>query len=69
MEEKPRDDTASEGGFEDHKYFMMMNPETGVRFDIPMLSALDPEYYFKYIYFMKMKEQSPDTFEKMLRWD
>ena len=61
--------TEAAGVYPDHKYYMMMNPVTGRRYDIPMLSSLDPEYYFKYIYYMKINERSPDTFEKILRWD
>ena len=54
---------------DDSYYFNMKDPKSGSRYDIPMLSRIDPEYYFKYIYFMKLKERSPDTFEKILRWD
>ncbi len=53
----------------DSYYFHMLDPKSGYRYDIPMLTTMDPVYYFKYVSCMKMKEQSPDTFEKMLRWD
>jgi len=52
----------------DSYYWSMVN-NGGYRYDIPMLMTSDPEYYDKYVNSMKMKEQSPDTFEKMLRWD
>jgi len=50
-------------------YFNMLNPDTGLRFDIPMLSPVDPNYFFQYIYYMKLRETSPDTFKKLLTWD
>lgn len=53
----------------DKDYFNMLNPETGLRYDIPMTSPVDPTYYFKYIYYMKLKERSPDTFQKILNWE
>jgi len=53
----------------DAEYFDVLDPKTGLRFDIPMLSRVDPGYFFKYIYFMKIRERSPDTFERILRWD
>jgi hypothetical protein len=53
----------------DEEYFNMLNPETGLRYDIPMVSPVDPTYYFKYIYYMKLKERSPDTFQKILNWE
>jgi hypothetical protein len=53
----------------DSYFWHIVNPRTGDRYDIPMLSPVHPEYYFKYIYNMKIRETSPDTFEKMLRWN
>ena len=50
-------------------WYNMKNPETGLRYDIPMLDSLDPEYYFKYVYYMKLKDSAPDTFEQILKWD
>ena len=54
---------------DDAYYFDMVNPATGERYDIPMLNPSKPGYYFKYIDMMKEKEISPNTFEKILRWD
>jgi len=54
---------------ENHYYYNMVNPQNGLRYDIPMLSTLDTEYYFKYVHFMKIKERSEETFNKMLNWD
>ncbi|MDQ7058625.1 MAG: hypothetical protein Q9N62_09345 [Ghiorsea sp.] len=54
---------------EDQYYYNMVNPQNGMRYDIPMLNILDPEYYYKYINFMKMRERSEETFNKMLNWD
>jgi len=53
----------------DSYYYNMIDPKSGYRYDIPMLTTLDPVYYFKYVRYMKIKEQSSDTFEKILRWD
>ncbi len=54
---------------ENSYYYNMVNPQNGMRYDIPMLNTLDPDYFFKYVNFMKIKERSPETFEKMLMWD
>jgi len=54
---------------EDQYYLNMMNPQTGRRYDIPMLDSQAGDYYFKYIEFMKTKERSPETFDKILNWD
>lgn len=53
----------------DSYYYNMIDPKSGYRYDIPMLSTLDPVYYFKYVRYMKIKEQSSDTFENILHWD
>ncbi len=50
-------------------YFDLVDPRNGYSYDIPMLKRTDPAYFYRYVDYMKMKEQSPDTFEKMLRWD
>lgn len=54
---------------EDKKYWNMVNPKTGQRYDIPMLKPTDPDYVEKYIMFMRMKENDPHNFEKVLNWD
>lgn len=54
---------------EDQYFYNMVDPVTGKRFDIPMLNTQDPNYYFKYIKFMKIKEISPNTFDTLLRWN
>lgn len=63
------EDLASRVVKSDAYYFNIINPVSGFRYDIPMLSSTDPKYYYSYIYFMKLKERSPDTFDKILRWD
>ena len=74
-ESDPDVNTAAQSGpaggsnLTDEEYFNMLNPETGLRYDIPMVSPVDPTYYFKYIYYMKLKERSPDTFQKILNWE
>ena len=54
---------------DDSYYWDLVDPRNGFKYSIPMLMQDDPDYFSKYIHFMKTKEQSPDTFEKMLRWD
>lgn len=53
----------------DEDFYATINPDTGYRFDIPMLDKLDPQYYFKYVDHMKRKDIAPETFEKLLNWD
>lgn len=53
----------------DAEYYATVNPATGVRFDIPLLNTLDPEYYFKYVKYMKLREESPDTFNQLINWE
>ena len=50
-------------------YFDMIDHQTGFRYDIPMLDTMDPDYFAKYVRFMQIKERSPDTFDKIQRWD
>lgn len=52
-----------------NEYFNILDPDTGDRFDIPLLSPSDPGYFFKYVYYMKLKENSPETFKKILTWE
>ena len=54
---------------DDSYYFDLKDPRTGVRYDIPMLDTLSPGYYYDYIHYMKLKESSPNTFEKVMSWD
>jgi len=54
---------------ENNYYYNMLDPRTGQRYEIPMLTRMDPAYYYKYINFMKMKERSEETFSKILNWD
>ena len=65
-----KDAEVSEGVIKDDSYYYnMVDPRSGQKYDIPLLSPLNPEYYSSYIHFMKIKEGSPDTFEKVLSWD
>ena len=53
----------------DMEYFNVLNPGNGCRYDIPMLSDEDPEYFSQYVNFMKIKESQPQTFERIMNWD
>jgi len=66
---KTQDESATIEHHDDLYYYNMMDPRSGFRYDIPLLLATEPDYFSKYVYFMRIKETSPDTFEKILRWD
>lgn len=53
----------------DVEYFNEVDPQTGLKYDIPMLNSSKPGYYFKYINFMKIKERSQDTFNTIMGWN
>ena len=50
-------------------YANKKDPKTGFSYNIPMLRFDDPEYINKYIEYMKMKEEKPEQFQKILNWD
>lgn len=54
---------------EQSRLFAINDPETGEKYDIPLLSRLDPDYYFKYVYYMRLKENSPGVFEQIMGWE
>ena len=41
---------------EDQYYYNMKDPRTGHRYDIPMLTRLDGDYYFKHVMAMTKEE-------------
>lgn len=53
----------------DAEYWNTMNPATGLRYAIPLLDRKDPQYFFKYVNYMKIREASPDTFAKIMSWE
>ena len=53
----------------DWDYFNMIDPRSGLRYDIPLLSPTNPLYFTKYVHMMKLKEESPELFEKIIRWE
>ena len=50
-------------------YANKKDPKTGFSYNIPMLRFDDSEYINKYIEYMKMKEEKPEQFLKILNWD
>jgi len=54
---------------DDSYYFNIVNERSGERFSIPMLDPGAPGYFYKYVNYMQLRERSPDTFEKVLKWD
>jgi len=60
---------ARKGSHKDDDYFATVDPKTGRRFNIPMLSTKDKQYFVKYVKYMKIREQKPEYFEKILNWE
>jgi len=63
----PKEDVTTDSSV-DTDYYNMLDPDTGYRFAIPMLDESAPGYYFRYIYHMKLKERSPETFNAIMNW-
>lgn len=53
----------------DKAYFDTVDPDTGLKYDIPNLAPTDPDYYQRYVHYMKIREFNPRTFEKILNWE
>jgi len=53
---------------EDNKLFNTVNPQTGKRYEIPMLDKNDHKYRELYIEAMRLKKEDPDSFERMMDW-
>lgn len=49
-------------------YAYMKDPKTGFAYNIPMLRFDDPNYIYKYIDYMKMKENNPEQFKRIMEW-
>lgn len=49
--------------------WMTLNPDTNMRFEIPMLQFSDPDYKMKYIKYMKLRKENPTEFERVLKWN
>jgi len=52
----------------DDELFNTVNPETGIRYDIPMLATDAVDYYWSYIYYMKILLKSPELFKSIMEW-
>lgn len=50
-------------------YFNIMNPDTGFRFDIPLLKLIDNDYKTRYAYYMKLREEKPEEFKEVMAWN
>ena len=53
---------------EDKKLFNTMDPKTGKRYEIPMLSKNSYNYRENYIEAMRLKIEDPQSFERMMDW-
>jgi len=72
-EDKPAKETShypKDGEYSktDSEYFDEINPDTGLKYDIPGLSYTDHDYFFEYVRYMKMKEKNPEKFKQILNW-
>jgi len=66
----PKSPAKSPGTNKDYLYYAnIVNPETDKPYIIPMLSLTDPDYTNKYVEYMKVLENQPDMFKKILNWD
>lgn len=50
-------------------YWNILDEDTGFRFDIPMLNSTSGTYFYQYISYMKLRERSEETFNKIMNWD
>ena len=53
---------------EDKKLFNTMDPKTGKRYEIPMLSKTSHDYRENYIEAMRLKIEDPESFTRMMEW-
>jgi len=53
---------------EDNKLFNIVNPDTKKRYEIPMLNKNDHNYRELYIVAMRLKQEDPESFERMMDW-
>ena len=53
---------------DDKRLFKIVNPKTKKRYDIPMLDKDSHDYREQYIEAMRLKEEAPDSFERMMEW-
>lgn len=53
---------------EDKKLFNTMDPKTGKRYEIPMLSKTSHDYRENYIEAMRLKQEDPESFARMMDW-
>ena len=53
---------------DDNYYFDILDPKTGLRYNIPLLEKTG-SYYQDYVHYMKIKETSPSTFDKIMSWN
>lgn len=53
---------------DDNYYFDILDPKTGMRYNIPLLEKTG-SYYQDYVHYMKIKETSPSTFDKIMSWN
>jgi hypothetical protein len=46
-----------------------VNPDTGLPYNIPMLSPGNPDYNYLYADIMRLKDESPETFNLLMKWE
>ena len=50
-------------------YGSLKDPGTGRAYNIPYLSYDSPTYIEQYVTYMKMMEDNPEKFQKILNWE
>lgn len=53
----------------DEEYFATVDPKTGFKYRIPMLLTTSPTYVADYINYMKLRDQKPEEFERIMGWN
>ena len=53
---------------EEKRLFNIMDPKTKKRFEIPMLSKDSHSYRQDYIEAMRLKEEAPESFARLMEW-
>lgn len=66
----PEPQQDSESSWEEmQRRFQILNPKTGLRYEIPLLDRNSPDYIVKYAKYMKILERDPKTFDKIIWWN
>ena len=51
------------------RLYAIKDPKTGEQYAIPFLLDTDPDYYFKYVDYMRTLERQPEQFKRIMEWN